>query len=185
RNGPINMGPLWDFDRALGSTDGRDLNPRVWRSQTGDLGTDFWNYPWWNRMFTDPDFFQLWIDRYQQLRDGPFASESLARLVDTLANQVRAAQPRDAARYGVRPRGAAANFPWMTPLNGTYDGEVNALKAWLADRTDFMDTNFLVHPRLSHSGGPVSPGQAVAVLAPAGISVYYTIDGTDPRARGG
>jgi len=185
RHGPINMGPLWDFDRALASTDGRDLNPRVWRSQTGDLGTDFWNYPWWSRMFTDPDFFQLWIDRYQQLRDGAFSSDNLARLVDSLANQVRAAQPRDAARYGVRPRGVASNFPWMTALNGTYDGEVNALKAWLTDRTDFMDTNFLVHPRLSHSGGPVTPGQTVALLAPAGISVYYTTDGTDPRARGG
>src|SRR5262249_15860106 len=32
RQGKLTFGPLWDFDRALGSTDGRDANPRIWRS---------------------------------------------------------------------------------------------------------------------------------------------------------
>ena len=58
RGGKLTFGPIWDFDRALGSTDGRDNNPRTWRSQTGDRGTDFFNYPWWNRMFRDIDFFR-------------------------------------------------------------------------------------------------------------------------------
>src|SRR6185436_7255612 len=65
RNGRITMGPVWDFDRTQGSTDGRDCNARTWRSTAGDLGTDFFNYPWWGRLFTDPDFWQRWIDRYQ------------------------------------------------------------------------------------------------------------------------
>src|SRR5262249_41189846 len=53
RNGKIMFGPLWDFDRSLGSTDGRDSNPRVWSSPDG-VGTDMFHYPWWNRLFTDP-----------------------------------------------------------------------------------------------------------------------------------
>jgi len=57
REGKIHFGPIWDFDRTLGSTDGRDSNPRVWRSQSSDLGTDFFNYPWWDRVFRDPEFF--------------------------------------------------------------------------------------------------------------------------------
>ncbi|HRZ58178.1 MAG TPA: CotH kinase family protein, partial [Candidatus Paceibacterota bacterium] len=56
RNGRITFGPHWDFDRALGSTDGRDSNPRLWA--TGP----FFSAAWWNRMFTDKDFWQRWVD---------------------------------------------------------------------------------------------------------------------------
>src|SRR5207249_5872201 len=37
RNGKLFFGPIWDFDRSQGSTDGRDFNPRVWRSESQDL----------------------------------------------------------------------------------------------------------------------------------------------------
>ena len=76
RGGKLTFGPIWDFDRALGSTDGRDNNPLVWRSASGDRGTDFFNYPWWNTLFRDLDFWQRYIDRYQELR----ASFSVIRL---------------------------------------------------------------------------------------------------------
>jgi hypothetical protein len=65
REGKLAFGPIWDFDRALGSTDGRDANPRAWRG-SGDA-TDFFNYPWWDRMFLDPDFYQRYIDRFHEL----------------------------------------------------------------------------------------------------------------------
>jgi hypothetical protein len=42
RERKIEMGPLWDFDRSLGTTDGRAFNPRHWRVKPGgDQGTDF------------------------------------------------------------------------------------------------------------------------------------------------
>jgi hypothetical protein len=41
RNGKIVCGPHWDFDRALGSTDGRDAEPRQW--ETGP----FFGGEWW------------------------------------------------------------------------------------------------------------------------------------------
>ena len=34
RNGPLTYGPIWDFDRSMGSTDGRDDNPRTWQRST-------------------------------------------------------------------------------------------------------------------------------------------------------
>jgi hypothetical protein len=49
RNEKIVFGPHWDFDRALGSTDGRDAKPRVWN--TGPFFSG-----WWTRLFRDPDF---------------------------------------------------------------------------------------------------------------------------------
>lgn len=181
REGKLTLGPLWDFDRALGSTDGRDSNPRLWRSASGDLGTDMFNSasifsnPWYSRMFRDIDFWQHWIDRWQELRRDPFALTNLHGLVDSLANQVREAERREVARW-----------PGLTsPRGGSYQAEVNMMKAWLSNRVDFIDTNFLAAPQLSSAGGPITPGASVSISAPAGATVYYTLDGTDPRANGG
>src|SRR6266513_1180367 len=99
RNGKLFFGPIWDFDRSQGSTDGRDFNPRVWRSESQDLGTDFFNYPWWGQMFTYINFWQAWIDRYESLRDNLFSTNHLFADIDALANEVRQEQPREASRW--------------------------------------------------------------------------------------
>jgi hypothetical protein len=171
RNGKLFFGPIWDFDRALGSTDGRDSNPRLWRSQAGDRGTDFFNYPWWGELFNDIDFWQKWIDRWQDLRLGQFSLSNMNALIDSLANTVRQQQPREQARWGVAPRG------------GSYQAEVNLMKNWLAARVNFIDTNFLARPVFSY--GIVSPGFPLAMTGPAGATIYFTLDGTDPRLPGG
>jgi hypothetical protein len=56
RFGKITAGPVWDFDRAEGSTDGRDLNPNTWRGDVADLGTDFFHYPWYKRNVQGSEF---------------------------------------------------------------------------------------------------------------------------------
>jgi len=173
RGGKLGFGPIWDFDRAIGSTDGRDSNPRVWRSQSGDRGTDFFNYPWWGRMFSDLDFWQKYIDRWQELRRGPFSNRSLHFLADTLADQVRAAQPRERSRWGVAPRG------------GSYQSEVDFTKNWLRDRADWMDTQFVPPPVLASNPGRVEPGSQVTLQGTPGAIMYYTLDGSDPRLPGG
>ncbi len=171
---PLHFGPLWDFDRALNSTDGRDSNPRVWRSRTSDLGTDFFNYPWWGRLFRDPDFWQRWIDRYEELRRDSFSTNHLFALIDALTDEVRPAQPREVARWS-----------GFTSPRGSYQNEINSLKTWLTRRLEFMDTNFLAAPVLTPSPGPAPTDGSVQITAPAGATVYYTLDGTDPRAAGG
>ena len=173
RSGLLHFGPLWDFDRALGSTDGRDANPRVWRSSSGDGGTDFFNYTWWDRLFRDPDFFQDYVDRYQQLRKDQFSTTNLWRLIDNLTSQVRSAQPREVSRWGVSPRG------------GSYQSEVNLMRTWISNRTEFMDRQFVAPPRLVTPGGTVPNGFGAEITAAAGIPVYYTLDGSDPRLPGG
>ncbi len=172
REGKLHFGPLWDFDRALWSTDGRDLNPRVWRSQSGDRGTDFFNYPWWDRLFRDPDFFQEYIDRYQELRRNEFSATNLWRWVDDLTSQVIQAQPREQARWGVEPRG------------GSYAAEVTGLKRWLTNRLDFMDRQFVQPPTFLSSGPQVPAEFTLEMTVPPNTTVYYTLDGTDPRRTG-
>ncbi len=171
REGKLQFGPLWDFDRALYSTDGRDSNPRTWRSNSQDRGTDFFNYTWWDRLFTDPDFYQQYIDRYQELRRGPFSGTNLWRLLDDLTGQLLKAQPRELARWGITPRGG-------------YSGEISRLKNWLTNRVDFMDDQFVQPPVFAEAGGPVAAGHTVVLTSPANAPIYYTLDGTDPRRTG-
>lgn len=177
RSGKLHFGPLWDFDRALNSTDGRDANPRVWRSQSSDLGTDFFNYPWWGTLFTDPDFFQAYIDRYEQLRTNYFSTTNLYRLTEDLCNQVRKAQPREQAKWG----------SYAAP-RGSYQTEVNSLKLWLSNRVSFMDSQFVKAATLNNAPTPVgtnvASGYQVTLTVPAGATVYYTLDGSDPRQLG-
>ena len=88
RQGKIGYGPIWDFDRALGSTDGRDATPRGWGSSGGN---EFFSYPWWSRVFSDVDFWQVWVDRWQDLRGAQFAWTNLNALMDFYIEQVRLA----------------------------------------------------------------------------------------------
>jgi len=133
RNGKLQMGPLWDFDRSLDSTDGRDNNPQSWHG-TGD-GTDYLNYIWWDRLFEDPDFWQKYIDRWFELRRGPFSTENINTLVDSMANELREAQVRNFNRW----RNAAPRF-------GGFQGEIDHLKDWLARRTSWIDAQLVSSP---------------------------------------
>jgi len=203
RNKKIEMGPLWDFDRSMGSGDGRCYNPRLWRIQGqgyNDEGTDYFGNPsllgvrWWQRLFTDPDFWQKWIDRWTVLRQDQLSTNHIYAVIDGLTNQLTQAQPREVARWnsngnGVAPRsGNTTIFGYTFAFNGTYKGEIAFLKKWFADRVNFIDTNFLYPPVFSMSEGPVISGATLTVTAPtieSNTTIYYTLDGTDPRTAGG
>ncbi len=176
RGGKLTFGPIWDFDRALGSTDGRDSNPATWRSQSGDRGTDFFNYPWWNRMFRDIDFFQKYIDRFQSLRRAQFSEGHMNQIVDDMADELMEAQQRNLDRWNQRPR---------SQFGRTYQGEIDYLKRWLASRVSFMESQFVDAPTFSIASGRLTPGMSVSIASKDGGEIYYTLDGSDPRTSGG
>lgn len=167
RNGRITFGPHWDFDRALGSTDGRDDNPRQWN--TGP----FFGAAWWSKLFSDPDFWQQWVDRWLDLRRTHFSLTNLFGLIDRLTDELREAQPRQVKRWGLQPRG------------GTYQSEINLMKLWLSNRIDFIDQQLVPPPRFSHHGGRVAPGFLLTLAATTNATIYYTLDGSDPRLSQG
>src|ERR1700728_3538733 len=81
RQGQLIFGPIWDFDRSQGSTDGRDYDPFYWCNPEG---TDYFNYTWWGQMFTDIDFWQNWIDRYENLRTNLLSTNHIYVDIDAL-----------------------------------------------------------------------------------------------------
>ena len=153
----------------MNSTDGRDDNPTTWNG-TGD-GTDFFNYPWWGRLFDDPDFMQLYRDRWNEFRQGPLSNTNIRNVIDTMSGQIQEAQPRDSAKWGR----ISANG-WRT--------EINSLKTWLTTRAGWMDSQFRAPPTFSPSPGLITPGFVFTLRGGTG-SIYYTLDGSDPRAPGG
>jgi hypothetical protein len=180
RFGKLTAGPIWDFDRAQGSTDGRDANPLTWRGDTGDLGTDFFHYPWYKEMFRDPNFWQAWIDRYAELRKGVLSTAHVHAVIDEFVAQVN---PGDAANTPAKRNGTR----WSGFPTGSYPGEITALKNWWANRLNFMDGQFTRPAVGSLAEGPTTAGSTVTLTSPSsstpGVKIYYTTDGTDPRPR--
>ena len=173
-DGKLEAGPIFDFDRALESTDGRDDNPYWWNG-TGD-STRYFNDDsrvrvWWPRMFQDPDFAQRYIDRWFELRQTVFSLANICATIDAHAAQLQEAAPRDYAR-------------WYTPRYGGFAGEIQHLKDWLTNRITWIDSQWLARPTVDVAGPVVTPGTQVSLSAPVG-TIYYTLDGTDPRAPGG
>ncbi len=166
RGEPVEFGPVWDFDRSMESTDGRDDNPRTWAG-----GTNYFTYPWWNELFQNEDFWQAYIDRYFELRDGVFSTSNVHAVIDGMAAELGESQVRNFQRWSDQPR------------FGSYQGEVNHLKDWLEDRLEWMDDQFTPQPSANRAAGSYAPGTTVTLSADlsGGRMIYYTLDGTDPR----
>ncbi len=170
RGGKLEMGPLWDFDRAMDSTDSRDNNPQSWHG-TGD-GTDYLNYVWWNRLFEDVNFWQKYIDRWYDLRNGgPFGTTQMNATIDAMADEIREAQERNYDRWSS-----------YGPRYGSFQGEIDHLQDWLETRSTWIDNQFVAPPIITPNGGQIaSPGTVEIVNPHDNGTIYYTLDGSDPR----
>lgn len=170
RQGKIQFGPVWDFDRAMDSYDGRDDVPTAWNG-TGDA-TQFFNYPWWNRLFQDPNFWQKWIDRWFELRRSTLSVSNMNSVINGMAAQLQEAQARNFAKW-----------PGVAPAV-SYTAEISNMENWLAIRAAWIDQQFPAPPLLSLASGQIPFGSALSITS-AGGTIYYTTDGSDPRLSGG
>ncbi|MHC4461592.1 MAG: lamin tail domain-containing protein [Planctomycetota bacterium] len=133
--------------------------------------TDYFNWnDWWYRLFEDSNFWQKYIDRWYELRKGPFSTENINSTIDTLADEIREAQARHYAKWGESPRFSS------------FQGEIDNMKWWLTTRTTWVDDQFVKPPQVTPDGGYIEAGSTVSMSNPNGSgTIYYTIDGNDPR----
>jgi hypothetical protein len=165
-NGLIVAGPQWDFDRSMGSADGRDANPQQWSATSAAV----WATGWWGVIAHDPDFMQAWVDRWQSIRGTFFSTANLNGLINSMAAQIGpAAAARDAARWP----DDVSRFP------GAYSGEIANMGSWVTARALWIDQQFAAPPSVQLAGSS-------RVLTPSpGSQIAYTQDGSDPRLSGG
>jgi hypothetical protein len=177
RGGRLNMGPIWDWNLCFGNANAREgFNPEGWYwPQLDDR-----QYTWFRRLFEDPDFAQRYVDRWGELRTNQFAIVKILAQVDELAALLNEAQARNFRRWRVLGRNI-----WPNAFVGqSFSDEVSFLKEWIRQRIEWMDQELMLPPSFSIRGGTVNHGAKLELRARQG-KVYYTLDGSDPRAPGG
>ena len=191
--GKVNAGPIWDFDRNMGSEDGRDANPRTWDG-SGDSSKTWYDgrYPWFGNLIGPssnpasahyPDVRQRHTDRWFELRRTAFSTENIHAIIDRMAGEIEEAQARSFAKWtSVRPNGGTYAD---RSLRG-WEAEISHIKGWMKTRVEWIDSQYAKYapPEFSQSGGIVSDGVELTMISQNG-QVYYTTDGSDPRLEGG
>jgi len=179
RGGKLCLSPIWDRNLSFGNANyQRGDSPEGWLYQQC-RGRDLW----YERLFTDPDFYQRHVDRWAELRQGLFAMSNLLARVDAYAALLEEAQVREFQRW---PRLGVHVWPNASEdaRQKTYAGTVGYLKNFLTNRLDWIDRQFPRVPQFNRPGGRVSPGFTLTMSGPTN-AIYFTVNGPDPRQAGG
>ncbi len=177
RGGKIKVEPPWDWNLSFGNADYYEAHE-----------TEGWYYPllrdseisWFNRLDEDPEFHQQHIDRWAELRRTVFQPEAVCRRVDEMAAQLQEAQARNFNRWRILGREIKPNY-YVGP---TWQAELDWMKNWIRQRIAWIDRQYPAAPTLSEKDGPILAAAKVTIKANTSV-IYYTTDGTDPRAPGG
>ncbi len=138
-DGRIVMGPAWDFNLAFGNANYFDGGSTAgFRLRYEVPQTDPFHVPfWWRRFLEDPGFVHRLTTRWDELRNGPLATDSIMAFVQSSADLLSDAHQRNFQRWPVLDQ-------WIWPnvvVEGSYSGEVEYLKSWLSDRLAWLDDN--------------------------------------------
>jgi hypothetical protein len=177
RGGKIKMEPIWDWNLSFGNCNGKQgwLAESWYWPQLDDT-----QYTWFRRLFEDADFGQRYVDRWGELRQTVFSPSNMLGRVDGLVAELGEARGRNFQRWPILGR-----MIWPNRYVGrTYEDEIHFLKEFIRTRLAWMDRQFVAAPAPVRGNGAAGPGASVTLTAPAG-RIYYTLDGSDPRASGG
>src|SRR5690606_27410745 len=85
--GILRMGPIWDYNLAFGNVDYcLEGNPEGFVTSFNSVcPDDFWLIPfWWSRLLSDPAFRVKLNQRWDELRAGPFKTETILTYIDSV-----------------------------------------------------------------------------------------------------
>ncbi|MEZ6116732.1 MAG: CotH kinase family protein [Pirellulaceae bacterium] len=202
RNGKIEQGPAWDYNLSLANGNYlKGAYPEGWYHD----GLDSNAYPYWDRLFEDPAFQQRVVDRWNELRQGPWSTEQLLSDIDEAVNALTNGDARMDSPTVPNSNPIARNFSkWRTltsyqwpncffgtgdcppsPLpNGrsprNYGDYIFIMKDFVERRTAWIDTQFPAGPTFDPQGGQIAAGTEVSLSSNVAGAIYYTLDGTDP-----
>ena len=171
---PLPLAPARATTRAALTRAGG--GPLTWTAaRTCSTPANTFNNPWYGRLFTDPDFWQRWIDRYQELRKTVYSLTNLMARIDHFGDEVREATAREYARWAGRglriplPASGAVTGDGLTytfPTPGTWQGEMEFHEVVVLQPGRFHGRQFPESPGLQHQWRPDPAGFTLTITAP-------------------
>jgi hypothetical protein len=136
REGKLTAGPLWDYNFALDC------------GRPASMATEGWQYPlrpgasdWFPKLMTDPAFVAAVGARWKTLRQGLLSEVAIEQRVAALTAPLARAAARDLARWPVEQVFNSAQ-QYSGPTASDWQGQVDAIRAWIPKRMAWMDTQF-------------------------------------------
>jgi hypothetical protein len=140
KNSKIFAGPVWDYDLAFRNADYCDGSKTTgWAYQFNYVcpGDGAGLVPfWWNNFMADTAFKSNLRCRWKQLRQTILSETHLNSLIDSVFNLVNEARTRHFQRWPVL---GVYVWPNAQPIPASYEGEISALKTWIAARLQWID----------------------------------------------
>ncbi|MFN0276851.1 MAG: CotH kinase family protein [Chitinophagales bacterium] len=124
RNGQLNIGPPWDYDRAYAPW---TVEGWVWEITHG-----YWPFPfWWSRFRLDEEWRYEVYCRWTDLRESTLSIDSFYAFIDSCSNFLQDAAVRNFEKWGE-----------LGVTDYTY--QVDELKEFVSDRLDWIDEELSV-----------------------------------------
>ncbi|MCH2065499.1 MAG: CotH kinase family protein [Roseibacillus sp.] len=198
RGRKIVASPVWDYNLSLGNADylGGEYPNGWYYTQLNSSA-----YPWYNRLFLDPEFNLQYWDRWFELREGIFDTGAMMARIDNHTSMLNAPARRNFQKWRILGNHLWPNARSWTPpaplpgsdrnLAGarnrrTFGDEVDWMKGWLTARLAWIDDQSDNPPVFSRNGGIIPGGTRLTITNPnsGGGQIFYTTDGSDPRLPG-
>lgn len=183
RGRKIVAAPVWDYNLSLGNANYLNgENPQGWYYTQVGGG----QYPWYNRLFQDPEFVIQYWDRYHELRKGILDTATITTRLNGYNREIRRPAIRNFNKWRVLGTYLWPNASGFASRT-THAAEFTWMRTWLQNRLTWIDSQHSKPPAYNQNGGPIAPGSMLTITNPnsGGGTIYYTTDGTDPRAAGG
>lgn len=197
RGGKLKMGPLWDYNQALGlsslSAAGHGNSYDTFGWNTYYMRAGHW-LEWWDRLEDDPNYQRAWNDRWVELRSGALSSDKLLGRIDAIAALLEESQVRNFEKWDIlgtavwTPNGKTRADPGDLGRD-TYAKEIAFLRNWVEDRAEWINSQVPSPPDFNQNGGSVPFGFQLVMSEGLGFQdfpgdIYYTADGSDPASPG-
>ena len=158
RDGPINMGPVWDYNEAFGACcgfpiEGYEQNGASAPGIAGGsaISANGWRFlicadadrcvfdpddgisEWYRRVWNDSDFRVAANARFAELRAGPWSDAAVNQLISVTADEIEPAILRDFDNWG-----DFAYRDWYANPEVQFESEISTLQTWTLDRLAWM-----------------------------------------------
>lgn len=146
RRGKLNIGPVWDFNNAIGNYAQDSIGKKAF-ALTGR--------PFYTMLFRDPDFTERVISRYKVLRGQQLSDAYLSRYIDDTVAYLGNAVDRNYARwehqFDLEKMDPDTMLQPMARNPKSYDEAVAQMKNTLLEHGKWLDENIDSLRQLSHA----------------------------------